>query len=301
MGFYYDEQLNNRSYTVRLYGDGDGHGDYPNLIAKSIWTENFEFATSNTWNNFESVGNPLESIWNQANKFSGFAKPIVETIQKLPQVNSESTAGQAINRFVNWSKRNGNTLLEKMNSHLVVQGTRFVYFGGSSINMSNLSMRYTIMYDPSAPKGQRTVRDQLNILMPYCIGKYETLKEVMGKEGDGQGILSLLGWQTPPGGIVPFTAGWKNVDAQGKGTLKLVFGGNGFIGSSGSTDSGDFEIDNLVVKDWNVSLSRVSVKGETERTPLYADVTLTFDLAGYITRDKLKQFLKLPSDMPNKR
>lgn len=295
MGFYYDEQLNNRSYTVRLYGDGDGKGKYPNLIAKSIWTENFEFSTSNTWNNFESVSNPLEYTWNTMNKFSGFANPVINAIQGIKQVDSSSAAGRAMNSFVGWAKEHGNELRTKLNSYLIVQGTRFVYFGGSNISMNNLMMRYTMMYDPAAENGNRTVREQLAKLMPYCIGKYETVKEAMGKSGDGKGVFSLIGWQTPPGGKVQFTADWKNVDTQGKGTLKLVFGGDGSIGN-GSSDTGDFEIDNLVVKDWNVSMSRVSVKGETERSPLYADVSLTFDLAGYITRDKLKQFLNLPPD-----
>lgn len=296
MGFYYDEQLNNLAYTVRLYGKGDGNGNYDDeIIARSIWTENFEFGVNNTWTSFESIGNAAESLWAKIKPFGGYASTAQNVLNSMKNAgqfnisNSDSKAAQVAKGVGNWLATN-NRMTNVLNKSLVVQGTRFIYYGGSNIDMGNLMMKYTIMYDPAAPEGQKSVREQLAKLMPYCIGRFATSKELSGKEDDGKGLLSLIGWQDPPGG---FKATWKNVDTQGKGTLKLVFGGNGVLSGNTGGQSGDFEIDNLIVKDWNVSMSRVSVKGGVNRDPLYADVTLTFQLAGYITRKKLMQYLKI--------
>lgn len=299
MGFYYDEQLNNCAFTVRLYGGGDGEGKYEDeIIAKAIWTENFEFSTSNSWTNFESIGNAAESLWAKVKPFAGYASTAQNVLNDMrskgqfERSSSDSKATQLMKGLGNWLSDNRN-MTTIMNRSLIVQGTRFIYFGGSSVDMGNLMMKYTIMYDPAAPAGQRSVREQLAKLMPYCIGDFKNTKELAGGSSDGKGILSLIGWQSPPGG---FEATWKNVDTQGRGTLKLVFGGDGIISGNSGHQEGDFEIDNLVVKDWNVSMSRVSVKGGVNRDPLYADVTLTFQLAGFITERKLRQYLKLPNN-----
>ena len=49
MGFYYDDQLNNKSNTIRLYGTKNGTKYTDEPLAKAIFNEDFEFEISNSW------------------------------------------------------------------------------------------------------------------------------------------------------------------------------------------------------------------------------------------------------------
>lgn len=268
--WFFDDQMMERDYTVRLYGDGPG---YSELIATALFSDNFEFEINNTWNQFEA-GNVLEGLWSQIKPLAGYAGGIKETLEAMNRSGAfnggRTRLTRAINKGMRWASE-GDNLTDAINSSLIVQGTRFLYFGSSNIDMGNLMMRYTIMHNPGSSQDE-LVRDRIKKLLPYCIGDYESVPE------DG-GVMSLIGWQKPPGG---YEAGYKNVDTIQKGTLKLEFGNM-------------FYIDNLVMKSAHFTLSKVKVKSmrvEGEE-PLYADVSLTFQLGGYITNKKLKKYIKI--------
>lgn len=267
MGWYYDDQLNSKEYTIRLYGDGKPNGQYSDTpIATAIYDSNFEFEINNTWNTFEG-GNMIEGLWNSIKPLAGYAGGVEKVLKDMKQAGKfsggQTWITQGINKAMDWASDNFATAI---NSSLVVQGTRFVYFGSSSIDMGNLMMKYTIMHDPSI--SGMTVRDQLSQILPYCLGDFESVAD--------DGMLSLIGWQKPPGG---FKAGYKNVDTIQEGTLKLEFGTM-------------FYIDNLVLRNMSVSMSKTKVKAQNAEgdEPLYADVSLTFQLGGYITKNTLKRW-----------
>lgn len=269
MGWYYDDQLKSKEYTIRLYGDGKVNGQYSDeAIATAIYDSNFEFDISNTWNNFEA-GNMIENLVNSFKPLAGYAGNLQQTLKEMNEAGKfnggKTWVTQGINKAMQWAATNDN-FSTAINSSLVVQGTRFIYFGSTNVDMGNLMMKYTIMHDPTM-EGM-SVRQQLAKLMPYCIGDFES--------PSSDGLLSLIGWQKPPGG---FKAGYKNVDSIQEGTLKLEFGTM-------------FYIDNLVLKNMSVSMSRVKVKAwnAIEDEPLYADVSLTFQLGGYVTKNTLKRW-----------
>lgn len=277
MAFYYDKQLAMKDFTIKLYEYKKGSkGEYDESapIATAIMTENFDISISNGWTNFDG-GNMIENGWNKIKPFAGYADSVANIFSNMKDtgVFDQVQPTNKLSGFVRdvgvWFANNANKMNDYLNKSLVVQGTRFIYFQGTDISMGNLMMKFTVMHDPILG----TVQDQLHHLMPYMIGKFVNMSE--------KGILSLVGWQDPPGG---FKANWMNVDHTNEGTLKLVFGDN------------MYSIDNLVVKDANISLSksRAKVPGSDVATPLYAEVAITLQPAGYITRRKLKEYMNMP-------
>lgn len=287
MGFYYDDQLKNKDNTIRLYGNGPNYRGDP--IATAIFNEDFEFEIGNSWSDFTG-GNFAEGLFNQVKGFAPYAKFFADRINEIDFDKYKNKGGWvgAINKLGNMAKDqvvNGNIngAIDFLNSALVVQGTRFMYFAGTSIGMSNMGLKYTLMYDPVEGK---TIKDQLEPLMEYVIGDYKTLSDVAAtsknsdiKSAAGE-VGEFIGWQEAPGG---FTMDLKNVQNNLKGTLKLEFGNM-------------FKITNLVIRGCNVSMSRVKVKRSREgedgkSTSLYAEVSLAFQPAGMITKNNLLSYL----------
>lgn len=281
MGFYYDDQMNRSDFTVRLYGNYSPSSGYDTSkpIATAIFSDNFEFEIGNSWSNMEnSISNAIEAGWNKIKSFAPYAPTIENVFAKMKKMGAfeggNSRMSRGLNSVANMIASGKGS--EYLNKCLIVQGTRFIYFSGSNIEMGNMVMKYTIMHDPV----RGSVKDQLSEIMPYCIGKFTTLN---GKADDG--LLSNIGWQDPPKG---FKSSWRNVNNNLEGSLMLQFGNM-------------FKIENLVVRSCSVSLSKVRVKSDAQPTvgmrgdPLYADVTLTFQVGGFITRKTLERYLGLPS------
>lgn len=180
---------------------------------------------------------------------------------------------RAINKVMRAVQSGADKANDYLNKALVVQGTRFVYFSGTDIQMGNMMMRFTLFHEESS-----SVNDQLGKLMPYVIGDFN----VMGEGGTGNIVdeaLSMVGWQDPPGG---FEASYKNVDVRLKGTVLLEFGRV-------------FKIDNLVIKSASISMSKTRAKSRSGvLSPLYADVVLTLQLLGFISKSKLLEYTGIP-------
>lgn len=277
MGFYYDKQLKNKDYTIRLWGNGPS---YDKLLAIAIFNDNFDFEIGNSWTDFG--GDPLGSLWNST--VNPMAPYVGSAIDKL---------GPALKDLLGkWNTNYNNNLGRKVatgvkgmlnniidngkdyaNKNLVVQGTRFVYYSGTDIQMGNMMMKFTLFHEDKTP-----VTDQLGKLMPYIIGDFKPMGGTSDEEVNK--VLSMIGWQDPPGG---FKAGYKNVDTIQEGTVMLEFGRM-------------FKIDNLVIKSGSFSLSRVRAKSRAGVfSPLSADISLTFQFAGMITKNKLLEYTGIPS------
>lgn len=277
MGFYYDDQLNNKSNTIRLYGTKDGSSYIKEPLAKAIFNEDFEFEVANSWSDFDG-GNFAEGLFNQLKPFAPYMDFITDRLKEIDFSNTDKMDGltgmlsRGTHNTVNWITSNEKTASDYLNKALVVQGTRFVYFAGTSIGLGNLGMKFTLMYDPVSGK---TVKEQLEKLMEFVIGDYE---KPSGTSSKGDDISSFIGWQNPPGG---FTMDIKNVNNVLKGTVKLEFGDL-------------YKIDNLVIKACNVSLSRVKANriDDGEPTSLYGEVALAFQPAGMIVKDNLMEYLE---------
>ena len=82
MGFYYDDQLNNKSNTIRLYGTKDGSTYTEEPLAKAIFNEDFEFEISNSWSDFAG-GNFIEGLFNQVRGYAPYADYIVDKLRKI--------------------------------------------------------------------------------------------------------------------------------------------------------------------------------------------------------------------------
>lgn len=283
MGFYYDDQLNNKANTIRLYGTEKGSTTYSKEpLAKAIFNEDFEFEVANSWSDFDG-GNFAEGLFNQIKPFAPYMDFVTRQLAQIPFDKTNNSDNEYVRRIsrevqekVNWITNNEKTASDYLNKALVVQGTRFVYFSGTSVGLGNLGMKFTLMYDPVENK---TVKQQLEPLMEFVIGDYE---KPDGTSSKGDNIASFIGWQNPPGG---FTMDIKNVNNVLKGTVKIEFGDL-------------YKIDNLVIKACNVSLSRVKAKlqDDGEPTSLYGEVALAFQPAGMIVKDDLMKYLEPIND-----
>jgi hypothetical protein len=159
-----------------------------------------------------------------------------------------------------------------------------------------MTMKFTLLSDwkqwyPGAPDYHfMTVYDQLMYIYPYCIGFYESglgglesyiqkaIEDGKVKETVSNFANAYVGWQAPPGGFESIN---RNIDVQQKGTLRLILGGF-------------YTIDNLVIKDINVNVSRQLCKDPSDKdnmVPLYADVQITLQPASVYTDLSLGRFL----------
>lgn len=115
---------------------------------------------------------------------------------------------------------------------MVIQGTRFSYYGGTSTNFGNLTMRFTLFADWKIQNGEpvfMTVHDQLNEIYPYVMGKFRPIQTNLENSkitkfldkalngnyiSDAAGTIddfveTYFGWQDAPGG---FQASVRSID-----------------------------------------------------------------------------------------
>lgn len=311
-GFYYDEQLKNKYLRVSLHPNTELKGDKwveasgphlkpmsnnkwsfsykENPIAISILNEDFQIEVNNAWTDFDS-GNPIEGLWNSAKPYAPMLKRLGSGLKDATDSMGNSKMGSTMVDFLNrGAKMIGNLAdigSEYLNKALIVQGTRFSYYSGTSTTFGNLVMKYTIFsdwntnqrLDPNKPETEFiTVNDQLTKLYPYVIGTYDEYSGQIFGGGKVDEILGeYVGVQNPPGG---FEADTKNIDNCQQGTLRLVIGGY-------------YSIENLVARNISITMSKVMAKNPQipgELTPLYADIVLTLAPASMYTDKALMRF-----------
>lgn len=272
---------------------------YAEPICSSIFTEDFNFSIANEWSGHDG-GNFLESAFKNLKPYAPFLGTLAKGIKNTDLEGAKGLGGSAASWLSSILGEAGNIaegLEPVLNKALYIQGTRYSMYNGSSTNFGNMTMKFTLLsdwkqwYPGSTDYHFMTVYDQLMYIYPYCIGFYEaglggkvdsfirkeikngTLVETVSKFAN-----AYVGWQSPPGGFESIN---RNIDVQQKGTLRLVLGGF-------------YTIDNLVIKDINVNVSRQLCKDPTDKdnmVPLYADVQITLQPASVYTDLSLGRFL----------
>lgn len=278
--------------------NGD-HADYfAEPICSSIFTEDFNFTIANEWTGHDG-GNFLESAFKNLKPYAPFLGTLADGIKNTDLEGAKGLGSSAASWLSNILGKAGNIargLEPVLNKALYIQGTRYSMYNGSSTNFGNMTMKFTLLSDwkqwyPGAPDYHfMTVYDQLMYIYPYCIGFYESgiggLESYIQKEIENGKIKetvskfanAYVGWQAPPGGFESIN---RNIDVQQKGTLRLILGGF-------------YTIDNLVIKDISVNVSRQLCKDpsdEDNMVPLYADVQITLQPASVYTDLSLGRFL----------
>lgn len=308
-------------YYSHRYGGVDKGGYYVNPLCRSVLMEDFSVAIANTWSDLG--GDPI----------SGMVNDLMHSI--APYANAVNTAIDAIGRkaeewgaanpaevdaetgkkkfsiahqlagFAEWAKDkkgdNGEKLIDLLNSNLIMQGTRFSYYGGTGISFGNLAMRYTV-FPKWVDGGFLTVNQQIEDLLPYTIGKYETLKfNAKDKNGNVDTYASdIIGWQRPPAG---YRADYKDIDNKAlKGTMKLRIGAF-YVLEGLVCESLTFNMSRqMVKKPREVGYNQVTVGSDriirlspdTETinfSPLFADVVMVFRPATKYSDTVMRNFI----------
>lgn len=292
-GFYYDSQLNDPFLSITLHAntikDKNSkewklyEGDTLDPISDSTYSKNYmaeplarciltEDLAYSIQNNFtdNNMGNPIESMFETFKPYAPILGNMADGLTKgageVAKANNfgsalASAAGNIGKAVAPWMKSASNFL----NKALMVQGTRFTYYNGTSFNFNNLEMKFTVFSDYDKNGKFYSVEDYIQNLAPYVMGEYHpatNYKELKtGNDTADKFIHDYVGFQEPPGG---FTMDTKNLNNVLKGTLRLNIGGM-------------WAIENLVLKNMNVVLSKVQAKNPDEPgglVPLYADITL---------------------------
>ena len=269
-------------------------------LCTSILTEDFNVQVSNHWSDFG--GDPLSELWDRAKPLAPFAEQIGQAIQRIAAIPDNSPHGSVssyLSQGIRELASNGavDKISDYLNRKLIVQGTRFSYYGGTDVSFGALSMKFTLF--PTWINGTLwTVNKQLGELYPYIIGKFVT-EDFNGKI---PALKEYIGWQKPPGGYRPLP---QDIDKIQKGTLKLKIGAH-------------YSIPNLLVQDSQFTFSKQMVKlpgtatlfgdifeeGDTEIrelskdkgtktqiSPLYCDVSILFRPATKFTDVALRKYV----------
>lgn len=284
-------------------------------ICTSILTEDFGISISNGWTDFEG-GNQLQDLVNGAMKpLSPYASLLGKGLGKLAQgaadYSTENSGGGLSNisaklaKIATYGSHLANSRGHLLGRQLVVQGTRFKYWGGTNVDFGNLSMRFTLFAD-YVKEGEvyvwRTPDDQLAAILPYAMGKYvklvddketdpiakklkEVLEEKLGKDDSGEFNTEVannfLGWQIPPAG---FTANIKDLDEIQSGTLMLKIGAY-------------YKLKNLAIQNLQLNYSKQVAKyfntgtHKLETCPLFCEVTITLIPVTKYSDKKLREFV----------
>lgn len=298
-GFYYDSQLNDPFLSISLHAntvkDGDGkwisgkesgktllkaisnETKYPysgcyiaEPLARCILTEDLAYSIQNNFTDL-NMGNPIESMFETfkpyapilGNMASGLKKGTGE-VSKANSFGSAivSAAGNFANSVAPWMESAKGFL----NKGLMVQGTRFAYYNGTSFNFNNLEMKYTVFSDYDINGNFYSVENYIKKLAPYVMGEYypstnyEPISDI-NNQTVKQFLEDYVGFQEPPGG---FEMDTKNLNNVLRGTLRLNIGGM-------------WAIENLILKNMSVVLSKVQAKDPENPgniMPLYAEITL---------------------------
>ena len=300
-GFYYDSQLEDPYMSISLHANtkiiegewkewpGDhlepilkkegGASDDKNWsesygvdpIARCIMSEDFSYSIANNFSDYNG-GNPIEGLFESLKPYAPILEKFGKNLEKATE-NTDSMGSDAVGWFTNIGKKAAKimrTSSSYLNKALFVQGSRFSYYSGTQFSFNNMEMKFLVFSDyVTTGDGNwefQSVEDYIKTLQPYVMGVYspysaDFLRDT-GFQGDAKEFIKqYVGFQEPPGG---FTMDTKALNNTLKGTLRMNIGGT-------------WAIENLVLKNMNVNMSRVQAKhpenpGET--VPLYADITL---------------------------
>lgn len=324
-GFYYDNQLEDPFLSMTLHANtkqkSDGSWDWwgsgekeclqpvdakgaeagkhygKDPLARCIFSEDFSYSIMNDFTD-ANMGNPIEGLFNNVKHWAPMMGKLSEGLSMgIKDVDKNSGFASSWVNTINNSLKDWkiperiNALSRYLNKALFVQGSRFTYYNGTQFNFNNLEMKFIAFSDYVKEGGSwvfQSVEDYIKKLQPYVMGKYtpgasNAIREVTGinieKGSNAEQFLdTYVGFQSPPGGFYMDTVNLNNVL---KGTLRLDIGGT-------------WAIENLVLKNMNISMSKVQAKHpekEGETVPLYAEIVLQLVPAAMIIDTNLGKIL----------
>jgi hypothetical protein len=318
-GFYYDRQLESKLLSVTLHPNTvisngkwdkvtdaeegedcpkkkDGNPcDFPyskTPICRSVISEDFQVSISNTFSDFGN--DAIGTFWNSPDvkAIAPYVDEIGGSLTTILQKTSEWLEGKApkdseISKMAKKISDNAPKLIKKGSDYLsralVVQGTRFAYYGGTGLDFGNLSMKFTLFSDWNKEGTEFiSVNEKVKDILPYVVGDFvELVDGTEVEEGVKEFVNRFASWQIPPGG---FKSDLKSVDTVQQGTLKLRIGVR-------------YAIENLVISSAQINFSKTMVKNpkggedETYLVPHSCDVVLNLRPASLYSRDSLERFV----------
>ena len=277
------------------------YNKYP--ICQSICNEDFIVNISNDWSDF-GVDNIAGSLWNTIRQIGPYKseiekaiKPIIQEAASKKEDFNKDTASWSdwANHGINWLTENYNEAFGSLgesdyfNRALIMQGTKFSYYGGSNVNFTNLGMRFTMFPKLGEDGKYIDVLEQAENLYKYLIGSTEMfdtkkIEKTTGVEAP-EIVKKMLMWQKAP---MDFSPNLQQYDIIQQGTLKLK------IGSL-------YSISNLVCNDANLVFSRQMVKlknknGDIKLSPLYCDVAISLRPVSKYSEKLLKSLVSRKRD-----
>lgn len=330
-GFYYDCELNDPSITISLHANRyfdenatDSKTGYKgawvpwpsewgvledtnpkvngvenkhygkSAIAKCLMTEDMSYSIQNNFTD-NNMGNPIESLFESLKPYAPILKSGATNLKKAAgDVSKAGDFGSAFARTMGNLAKGMAPWMEKAGDYLdkalMVQGTRFTFYNGSSFNFNNLEMKFTVFSDwikhpdNSGSYYFEPAVDYVKKLNKYAMGKYNPITNDKSLKTNVEVVDNFLeqyiGFQTPPGG---FEMDTKYLDNTLAGTLRLNIGGF-------------WAIDNLVLKNMNVTFSKIMTKipdgAGGAVTPLYAEIVLQLTPASAIVDTGYDRFLE---------
>lgn len=291
-GFYYDSQIEDPMLSISLHPNTipgkdkfkDGWevctgdtleitigGEYDKYrrepLARAIMTEDFIYSITNNFTD-NDMGNPIENIFNNLKPYAPIVGKFADGLGKGADSMKEDDMGSYLvkkaNQFAGWiapKLKEGSSFL---NNALMMQGTRFTYYSGTSFNINNMEFKFIAFSDwINEGKEFQPVNEYVDLIRPYVMGKYHPVtSELTGTDAD-KFIAQYVGYQIPPAGFKMDTQNLNNIL---RGTLRLNIGGM-------------YAISNLVIKNMTVNLSKAQAKDprdgkEGSTVPLYAEISL---------------------------
>lgn len=343
-GWYYDNQLLSPTTSMRLYSNmnaswneekgiieftkitgGKENNNYTNLIASSLLKEDFSFNISNNWvdnNIVDTLGQGLSGAMHAIQPYTGVFHKTVQKLASIPRPDLKKTdengkekeakvTGKLLDMIDYFGKedRNGFKAVESIRhfarGNFVTQGPSFTYFGGTTVDLGQFMMRFTILPNWDEEYKWWSVTDQLATILPYVMGQMEELpwddlKPVFQVVQDGVGAVSenmsdLIGKLLDKTAEVTDKA---NITEVIGNYVKWMDAPAGYdINSLTNTDATDFpgtlclrigekyEIPNLVVAGMQISLSKYSVKNP-EYFKVFERHNSKDDTDGALSREK---------------
>jgi hypothetical protein len=315
---YGNLERDNESFKdYSLKGDFEANygqtGYFMEPLCTSIVNEDFMVSINNGWS--EMGGDMVGGIWNKVKEYAPYvgaiaqeAGQVLETLGETVSGHTKPKEGETPGFFTNVLAKTAGyisaigksasnpetreTVDDYANRCLMMQGTRFSYYQGSSVNFGNLVMKFTIFpkWKIDANTGKLkfyTVPAQIHELYPYFMGEYKNEDRAEFLHSD---LSNFIGWQLPPGG---FRASIQDIDNVQRGTLKLKIG-TLYSVSNLVVESCQFNFSKQVCKCPDPEIAR-SGKQEVDTlgliSPLYCEITLSLRPVTKYSSQSLRDFI----------
>lgn len=272
---FYDNQLATDSLTWRLYASGKGTPSGSNLVLTGLlgdtevnYSVSHEFSEAS-----DKITNGASAVSDKINEWMSAIRvgsSVVSTVQDLATKASNSKlfegasdvlkgVSSGIDSAKNFDLGGGNTLGSKLSSRFVSALDFIKVFKGTSVSIELPKLEVLLFNDDNGATVTKKVEDLNDVFI-----------------GDINDAAGIFGLQDAPNGYIPSYQGISET-TKFEGTFTLQLGDK-------------YSIDNLIVKDYNVTLSQMKQIGSSE--PLYAEVSVSLDFASYVSKKHIAKFLR---------